>query len=149
MSEKGQEMELGLIMAVDYPEHQTSTRNVLLHVDDDEVQRRLSRALFENWGYTVFGASSGGAACMLFGKQHIDIVVIDYRMPGMDGVETASVIREVYPKIPIVLYTSEIELPPHALLCVSRLVRKAGDPESLREALLALAPNQHGGAYGI
>jgi len=117
----------------------TSPRNVILHADDDSAQRHLSRALFENWGFTVFGASSGEEAFKLFVKQHFDVVVLDYRMSGVTGVETASAIREVYPAIPIILYTSEVELPPHALRCVSRMVQKAGDPESLRDALLLLA----------
>lgn len=121
--------------------HLAPCQNVLLYADDDSAQLLLRRALFEDWGYRVCTANSGEEACVILRNQRVDVVVLDYNMPGgMDGGETACAIRETYPAVPIVLYTGEIEVPRRALRCVSMLVRKADDPESLREALMALAP---------
>jgi CheY-like chemotaxis protein len=108
---------------------------VFLYADDDTAQLTLKRALFELWGYEVLTAVSGEHACEVFDKHTIDIVVLDYKMSPMDGGEAACAIRRAYPTIPIILYTAELDVPRHALRCVSRLVRKSESPDVLRAAL--------------
>jgi CheY-like chemotaxis protein len=119
---------------------QTSLRNVLLYADDDNTQLFLKRALFELWGYSVFTAASGEEACELFGQHEFHVAVLDYRMGGMNGGETACALRKFYPMMPTILYTGEVDIPQHSLRCVSRVVRKADNPDSLRQALLDLTP---------
>lgn len=62
----------------------TITKPRVLIVDDDECQRRLYTAYLSEH-YTLLEADSGESALKLLQQQHIDLVISDIRMPGMDG----------------------------------------------------------------
>jgi CheY-like chemotaxis protein len=74
-------------------------------VDDDEGMRDiLSRAL-SGMGYDVLTASRGTEALNLLLKSSFALVVTDLEMPGMDGWNLASRIKDRFPDIPVVLMT--------------------------------------------
>jgi CheY-like chemotaxis protein len=50
-----------------------------------------------------------------------DVVVTDYAMPGMTGLDLATKIREMEPNLPIIIATGYADLPPHATLGFPRL----------------------------
>ncbi len=62
------------------------TRRVLI-VDDSRMQRRILSAQLGRWGYTIFEADSGTAALDFVRDHEVDIILSDWMMPGMDGVE--------------------------------------------------------------
>jgi diguanylate cyclase (GGDEF)-like protein len=68
-------------------------RTKILIVDDDEVERALAGAEFEDEGLEVFEASSGAEALELFQREQPSIVMLDLVMPHMDGYETCSELR--------------------------------------------------------
>lgn len=84
----------------------------VLAVDDQEVFRRVARGLIEATpGFEQVGeAASGPEALELAAELHPDLVLIDVRMPGMDGIETARRLAEVDESAVVVL-TSIDELP--------------------------------------
>jgi CheY-like chemotaxis protein len=61
----------------------------ILVVEDDPTLRQLLRELLDEEGYTVLEASNGAAALAVVQQQHPDLVVMDMRLPGLDG-ETAT-----------------------------------------------------------
>ncbi|MGZ5076842.1 MAG: response regulator [Methylobacter sp.] len=65
----------------------------VLIVDDDSVHRALEREILEPPKYAVTEASSGAEALQLLSKQSFDVVLLDKRMPGMDGNEVCRRIR--------------------------------------------------------
>jgi signal transduction histidine kinase len=66
--------------------------NVLL-VDDDPVSRRLMQGLLSKWGHTVATAADGAEGWRLFGAGDFPIVISDWIMPEVDGVELIRRIR--------------------------------------------------------
>jgi len=83
-----------------------------LLVDDEPDLRRLLRIEIErrNHGLSVCGeAGDGTAALAALRTTDPAVVVVDYRMPGMNGVETALRIREVRPDQRIVLLTAFLD----------------------------------------
>jgi two-component system, NtrC family, response regulator HydG len=65
-----------------------------LIIDDDEsVLRNFSRLLKEN-GYQVSAVETGKDAIALVGKQRFDVVLIDFRLPDIDGAELVEKIRD-------------------------------------------------------
>jgi two-component system response regulator ResD len=68
----------------------------ILVVDDDQNIRRLIRYALSDEGYQVDEASDGKAALKVIGKQHPDIIILDMKMPGMDGWEFARAYRNLY-----------------------------------------------------
>jgi two-component system, LytTR family, response regulator AlgR len=80
--------------------------NVLI-VDDEQLARqRLRKLLTANGGYTIIGeAETGEDALLKTQKNHPDVVLMDIRMPGMDGIEAASYISRME-KPPAIIFTT-------------------------------------------
>src|SRR3954452_23277698 len=83
-----------------------------LIVDDDEDMRMLLRLTIDeaNRGLRVVGqAASGEEALVVRPGLDVDVIVLDHRMPGMSGVETAHALLADEPDLPIVLYTAHLD----------------------------------------
>lgn len=83
-----------------------------LVVDDDEDMRVLARETINvaDRGLRVVGeATSGEEALTLRRVLDLDIVVLDYLMPGLSGIETAKALLAEDPDLPIVLYTAYLD----------------------------------------
>ena len=79
---------------------------VVLVVDDEKTQRLLLCEALEEEGYCTLESASGEQALRLVEREHIDIVLLDYKMPGWDGVYTLGKIREVNPILPVIIITA-------------------------------------------
>jgi CheY-like chemotaxis protein len=77
----------------------------ILFVDDHEVLARLSCEILEMHGYRAVSAFNGEDALSKFDQEDFDILVTDFRMEGMNGLELASKIREKSPTTPVILVT--------------------------------------------
>jgi CheY-like chemotaxis protein/anti-sigma regulatory factor (Ser/Thr protein kinase) len=86
-------------------ERATTAAKVLL-VDDEEIVREATAAMLTDAGYTVMQAGSAAEALKIArGESEPDIVVADYKMPGMSGIELAEALRATRPFIPFLLIT--------------------------------------------
>lgn len=70
----------------------TTTQTILL-VDDEQELLSLYCTKLERAGYTVVKANNGDEAILILQTQHIDLVLMDMKMPVLDGVSTAKKIR--------------------------------------------------------
>jgi DNA-binding NtrC family response regulator len=77
----------------------------VLFVDDHEVLANLSCEILEMQGYRAVSAYDGADALRKFDQDAFDILVTDFRMAGMNGVELAQKIHEKHPQIPVILVT--------------------------------------------
>jgi signal transduction histidine kinase/ActR/RegA family two-component response regulator len=66
---------------------------LILVVEDNPTNRMMAKAVLGKIGYSAHGASGGKEALEALAKEHFDLVLMDLRMPGMDGFETAKAIR--------------------------------------------------------
>ncbi len=86
---------------------ESSLKNAkLLVVDDSHSNRRLLQAIFGSHGCDVALAESGDAALPALEAHAPDIVLLDLRMPGLDGIQTLRRLRPAAPNIPILMLTS-------------------------------------------
>jgi DNA-binding response OmpR family regulator len=76
-------------------------------VDDDKNTRRLYQAVLENEGYQVSLAENGNAALDVMDKEHIDLIVVDIMMPGMDGYEFTKTLRETSNSLPVLMVSAK------------------------------------------
>ena len=81
----------------------------ILLVDDNRDGLLVRRALLEELGYTVEVAENGEKGLALFQASNFDVVVTDYRMPKMNGVEMIARIRQIDPHARIVLLSGFVE----------------------------------------
>jgi len=81
-----------------------SKRYTCLAVDDyAPVLDALSDLLSPH--YNFYCAKDGWTALRLLGSHHIDVVLLDLKLPGLDGVELLRRIREIYPTLPVIIVT--------------------------------------------
>lgn len=68
-------------------------RERILVVDDDANIRTLLTVLLEDEGYQVLTAADGEAALTIAGAEHPDLILLDIRMPKMDGLQVCDKLR--------------------------------------------------------
>ncbi len=78
----------------------------ILVVDDEEGLRLLYKEELEDEGYSVELAASGQEALDKIEKDSIDLVILDIKMPGMDGVEVLRKVKDRWKDLPVVLCTA-------------------------------------------
>lgn len=93
------------------------TGKVLLLVDDNLDYLQLTRTMLEGEGHTVLWASNGPEALALLQQCRVDLLLLDYYMPGMTGAEVVRQVREFNPYVQVVLQTGYAsERPPREIL---------------------------------
>jgi CheY-like chemotaxis protein len=97
---------------------------VVLCIDDDEDELESEKSLLEIFGYTVLTAPSGSVGLELASMHSIDVVIVDYSMPEMNGQELAVEMKRLRPLAPIILLTGAVNIPKQALNLVDALVLK-------------------------
>ncbi len=82
----------------------TESKATILAVDDEEHVRRLLQRILEEAGYNVVTAGNGREALDKLSLASIGLVLLDIRMPEMDGFQTLDLIRKQY-DIPVIMVT--------------------------------------------
>jgi CheY-like chemotaxis protein len=103
----------------------------LLWVDDSEVLLSLYKAAFEGLGFEVLAVSSPQDALDSLSSDGADVAILDYDIPEMNGGELASMIKNRFPALPIILYTGSTRIPDAARCCVDAICAKAAPREEL------------------
>jgi signal transduction histidine kinase/CheY-like chemotaxis protein len=96
------------------PAHQSPRPGILsfhtaLIVDDNATNRRILEIQLSMWGMKPTSASSGAEGLSKIAQQNFDVVLVDFQMPGMNGVTLARKIRERTPT-PLILLSSSGEM---------------------------------------
>lgn len=78
----------------------------ILLVDDEPDLLLVMGKTIESWGYQVVTASNGMEAVAAVADSRADIIVMDYLMPGLDGIETIKEIRKSNAKIPVIMFSA-------------------------------------------
>ena len=109
-----------------------NARATILCIDDEENQLALRKLMLERAGYRVLTAESPEQAIALFGSDTVDLVIVDYYMPGMNGLALArEILRQK--KLPVVVLSAYAELPGESIGTADTWIMKgAGSEELLR-----------------
>jgi CheY-like chemotaxis protein len=78
----------------------------------------------EDFGYTVLTALSGGKGLEVASMYSVDVVIVDYCMPEMNGHEVAIEMRRLKPKAPIIMLSAALDVPEQAMKLVDAFVAK-------------------------
>jgi len=80
--------------------------STILIIDDDDQLRVSFQKLLKEEGYSVDSAPSGEMGLNLIKSKSPDLVILDIRLPGMNGLETFKRINAVEPKLPVIIMTA-------------------------------------------
>ena len=121
----------------------------ILIVEDEAKMRRLLELNLGEQGFTTHAVSDAESGLKLLGQQEIDLVVTDFRLPGMNGLEFLQAIKRINASLPVVMMTaygsvesaveamkmgaSDYVLKPFSLEEMTLVVRKELDAHNLRE----------------
>ena len=98
----------------DYPAEislKEAGKKTILLVDDEMMLRDVLGDLFESLDYHVVRAGTGLEAIeVLHNAGKIDLLIIDYKMPGMDGLTSINIIRQAQPDLPVILSTGSMDI---------------------------------------
>jgi CheY-like chemotaxis protein len=120
-----------------YPALQSA---VLLCIDDNEDVLECEKSFLETFGYTVLTAPSGGKGLELASIHSVDVVIVDYFMPEMNGAEVAIEMRRLRPQAPIIMLSGAVDVPKQALKLVDAFIAK----DRLASQLLPTIAQLHG-----
>lgn len=81
-------------------------RRILIVDDEEYVVLTLQEGLKKLPNCEVVVATSGKQALGLFEQQPFDLLITDYKMPGMDGMMLAARVRQLYPRTAIIVITA-------------------------------------------
>jgi two-component system, NtrC family, nitrogen regulation response regulator NtrX len=115
------------------------TEATVLIVDDEENIRQSLSGIFEDEGYNVITADSGEETIKILQNQIPDLVMLDVWLPGMDGIQTLTEIKNLKPELPVIMISGHGNIE----LAVKATMMGAYDflekPPSLERVLLAAA----------
>jgi DNA-binding response OmpR family regulator len=118
-------------------------RRVILVDDDRDVLELLSLVVARLVGVSCETASTGEEAVELVRERPADLLILDKNLPGIDGLETARLARELQPGIPIALvtgYESDESRRVAASIGIDDYIRKPVDIHDFRRRIGALLP---------
>ncbi len=115
---------------------QAARSGVILLVDDDSAVREITRALLDEAGFEIVEAGSGGAALEILDRGHsVDLLLVDFAMPGMNGVEVARAAQARRPQLPILFVTGHADLTALKEVGEERIVPKPFRQDELRQKI--------------
>ena len=81
-------------------------RRILIVDDEENVALTLQNMLRKLPRCDIVVATGGEQALQLFEQQPFDLLITDYKMPGMDGITLAARVRQLYPRTAIIMITA-------------------------------------------
>lgn len=120
-------------------------KHSILVAEDNLINQKILEALLKKSGYQVLVVSNGLEVLESLREKFFDVVIMDYQMPQMNGIDTIRVIRETFDEkvnsIPIIFLTSELNqdaLSELSIFNVTAIFEKPVEPDILINSLSKL-----------
>lgn len=83
---------------------------VILTIDDEPIIRETFRAYLEDYNYTVLTAENGAAGLEILEKEKVDLVLVDLRMPDVDGLAVLAEVEKDFAGLPVIVVSGTGEI---------------------------------------
>jgi CheY-like chemotaxis protein len=139
--------ERGLASALSFAYPALMDSPLVLCVDDDPGILELLEDVLTALGLRAICTSDCELALKLVGTEPVDVAVLDYHMPQMDGLTLAKAIRDKKAELPVILF-SGAPLPVGSLALATRIVHKGEGALQLADAILSSLHGTHASTPG-
>ena len=116
---------------------------VVLCIDDEPTGLALRKMLLESAGYRVLTAADGPSGLAVFVSHEVHAVVLDFNMPVMNGDVVARRMRQLKPRVPILLFTALSDLGDDARSSADAVLVKGDSPRALFDEIDRLIHTSH------
>jgi CheY-like chemotaxis protein len=116
----------------------------IVAVDDDSLVLLNTAAMLEDLGHIVYQAGSGAEALQLMASHPVDLLLTDYAMPQMNGVQLAEAVRADRPDLPVLLATGFAELAAGEHTALPRLAKPFSQSDLARAIAQLACPAAEG-----
>jgi two-component system cell cycle response regulator DivK len=115
--------------------------SLILIVEDNEKNLKLVRDVLQAKGYTTIEAGTGEEGVRLAQERHPDLVLMDIRLPGMDGIQALAVLRAdpATQKIPVIAVTASVMQQDRKQITDAGFDGYVGKPIALRDLFDSVA----------
>lgn len=110
----------------------------ILFVDDEEMFLQSIAKVLRRKGMEISTVSNGPSALKMMGEGHFDVIVLDVRMPGMNGLDTMEEIRRRDPDMPVILLSGNIQIDEVAVAVKGGAVEVLVKPCSIEDLVTAI-----------
>jgi PAS domain S-box-containing protein len=118
---------------------------VVVAVDDDALVLTNTVAMLDDLGHAGVAASSGQEALQILKQRSpVDLVITDYAMPHMTGLQLADAIKKEWPELPVIIATGFAEMEPATETDLPKLAKPFTEAELAKE-LERIIPKMRGG----
>jgi CheY-like chemotaxis protein len=113
-------------------------KGTILYIDDKPDRLTLLRSMLEMHDYNVLTAENGRKGLELFLSEPVELVILDFHMPGMNGDEVAGKMRLLRPHVPIIIFSGSLTLPDKVMATVDGFISTSEEPDVLLERVESL-----------
>lgn len=114
------------------------SRPTVLCVDDYETSLAGWCLYLQGEGFSVITARTGQEALEVFAVSRVDVVMLDYAMPHLNGAEVAATMKRIKPGVRILMFSGVPDVPERARDCVDAFLRKGQSPAAVLEKIREL-----------
>ena len=109
-------------------------------MDNDQVILHLNSVILRKKGYEVVVCRDAIAAAAIVQAKEIDLAILDFQMPAMNGAELAARCKAEQPEMKVILFSGPLAMKKLELACVDLFVAKSDGVVALLEAVKELLP---------
>ena len=124
-------------------------KKVILCVDDSEQELSVQKFMLSTNGYRVLSATNGQEAIHLFSENLVDLVLSDAAMPGMDGEQLVSRLKQLGAHVPMILMGDPQQMNGRIHRADAVLHKKTCSPQELLERIKVMSARKRGPRKGM
>lgn len=114
-------------------------KNTILVIDDNAMPVDIYEGVFSLWKFKVAFSGEEGLKILDQISSEISLIILDYRMPGLNGLEVLSQIRLTHLHIPVIMHTSDTHIEHEAFqLGAHAFLPKLTDPKEFEKVIRRL-----------
>jgi CheY-like chemotaxis protein len=110
----------------------------ILCIDDESAALNVRKRVLQTAGHLVLTARSGDEGIQRFQSEPFDLVLLDYWMPGKNGIATARELKRINPAVPMIILSGLSQLPDETMGVVDHWILKDEGPQFLMNTIKTL-----------